>query len=99
MFNLTLRWAKRVVIIVIGATVVLLGVALLVLPGPGTLVILGGLAILATEVVWARRLLRKARRSANRVAHAIPHRIRCWIPFLRRRQRPASAPATSMPSA
>jgi hypothetical protein len=36
-------------------------VAMLVLPGPGVLVIIAGLAILATEYVWAQRLLRIAR--------------------------------------
>ena len=52
------------VISVVGATVLLIGVALLVLPGPAFVVIPVGLAILATEYAWARRWLRKARRIA-----------------------------------
>ena len=40
---------------------VLIGVAMLVLPGPGILVIAAGLAILATEFLWARHALRKAK--------------------------------------
>lgn len=50
-----LRHARRVMIFVVGMTVVLLGVVLLLTPGPGTLVILGGLSILAVEFAWARR--------------------------------------------
>jgi len=51
--------AKRLVVAVIGFTVILVGVALLVLPGPGIAVIIGGLAILAVEFAWARRILQR----------------------------------------
>jgi len=44
---------RRILILVIGSTVVIFGVLLLVLPGPGILVIAIGLAILATEFAWA----------------------------------------------
>jgi tellurite resistance protein TerC len=57
-----LRLAWRVIICVIGTTVLLLGVAMLVLPGPGLLVILASLAILASEFAWARHLVRRVRR-------------------------------------
>lgn len=57
----SLRQAKRAVVAVIGTTVVLIGLALTILPGPAVLVIPAGLAILATEFVWARRLLKKAK--------------------------------------
>ena len=55
------RWLKRAVVAVIGFTVLLIGLAMVVLPGPAIVVIPLGLAILATEFVWARRLLDKAR--------------------------------------
>jgi tellurite resistance protein TerC len=58
---------KRVIVSVLGGTVLLIGIALLVLPGPAFIVIPVGLAILATEYAWARRWLRKARRIANGV--------------------------------
>jgi uncharacterized protein (TIGR02611 family) len=51
-----------VIICVFGTTVLLLGLAMLVLPGPGLLVILASLAILASEFAWARHLLRRVRR-------------------------------------
>ena len=59
--------AKRVIVSVVGATVLLIGVALLVLPGPAFIVIPVGLAILATEYAWARRWLKRARRIASNV--------------------------------
>ena len=52
---------KRVAIAVIGGTVVLFGIALIVLPGPAFIVIPAGLAILATEFAWAGHWLQKAR--------------------------------------
>ncbi len=57
----TLRQIKRVIVGIVGTTVLLIGVALLVLPGPAFIVIPLGLGILATEFVWARRLLNKVR--------------------------------------
>ena len=56
-------WLRRSVVAVIGFTVLLIGLAMVVLPGPAVIVIPLGLAILATEFVWARRLLEKARAS------------------------------------
>ncbi|HZX35383.1 MAG TPA: PGPGW domain-containing protein [Thermodesulfobacteriota bacterium] len=57
----TLKQAKRVIIIVIGFTVLLFGIALIVLPGPAFIVIPAGLAILATEFLWAKRLLKQVK--------------------------------------
>ena len=52
---------KRIIVAVLGGTVLAIGVALVVLPGPAFLVIPAGLAILAIEFAWARRWLRSAR--------------------------------------
>ena len=52
---------KRFFIALIGGTVLLVGLALLVLPGPGLPVVAAGLAILATEFFWARRAMRRAK--------------------------------------
>jgi len=62
---------KYVVTIVIGLTVVLIGVAMIVLPGPALIVIPLGLAILATELVWARRLLKRVKKSGQSLAESI----------------------------
>ena len=64
--RLTLRQARRVVLFVVGSTVVLLGLVMVVMPGPAILVIPAGLAILAVEFAWARRLLRGAKLKVHR---------------------------------
>jgi len=53
------RHGRRVVILVVGSTVVLIGLVLFVTPGPAVVVIPIGLAILGLEFAWARRWLRK----------------------------------------
>jgi uncharacterized protein (TIGR02611 family) len=58
----TLDVTYRVAVAVIGAAVVVGGIILIPLPGPGWLIVFGGLAILATEFEWAGRLLDFARR-------------------------------------
>jgi tellurite resistance protein TerC len=55
----TLQQAKRLIVIVAGSTVLLIGIAMIVLPGPAVIVIPVGLGVLATEFVWARKLLTK----------------------------------------
>jgi len=55
----TLQQAKRLIVIVAGSTILLMGIAMIVLPGPAILVIPVGLGVLATELVWARKLLTK----------------------------------------
>ena len=67
----TLRQAWRLIVVVVGFTVLLIGLALLVLPGPAIVVIPTGLAILATEFVWARKLLHRVKREAGRVVSAV----------------------------
>src|SRR4029077_12910224 len=57
----TMQRIKRIVVTVVGGTVLALGIALIVLPGPAFIVMPGGLAILAIEFAWARRWLRSAR--------------------------------------
>jgi hypothetical protein len=56
-----LRPIKRIVVALMGGTVLLVGLALIVLPGPAFLLIPAGLAILAIEFAWAKRWLYKAR--------------------------------------
>ncbi|MEU6849730.1 TIGR02611 family protein [Actinacidiphila alni] len=60
----------RVGVFVVGLAVVAGGVLLLPLPGPGWVVIFGGMAIWATEFVWAQRVLRWTRRKVADAARA-----------------------------
>ena len=58
---------RKVVYTVIGSTVVLIGIVMIVLPGPAFIVIPLGLAILASEYAWARRVIRRGRVFVGRV--------------------------------
>lgn len=59
--------AKRLVKIVVGFTALVLGVVMIVTPGPGVVVIGFGLALLAAEFVWARRLLNRLKAGSERL--------------------------------
>jgi tellurite resistance protein TerC len=58
---------RRIVVGSVGFTVLLIGIAMMLLPGPAFIVIPLGLVILATEFIWARRILRKARELLSKV--------------------------------
>ncbi len=63
---------RKVVYAIIGLTVLLLGIAMIVLPGPAIILIPLGLAILASEYAWARRIIRRGRvfvEKAKRTRH------------------------------
>ena len=72
----TYKTARRVVVAVVGASVVIIGLTLLVLPGPAFVVIPAGLAILGLEFAFARRWLvtikEKAQSAVGRAANAQP---------------------------
>ncbi len=80
--HMTYKLARRIVITVVGLTVLLLGAVMLVTPGPGLLVIPLGLAILSLEFAWARYWLSKLRdgisnrNSKKRAERAEEHRQR-----------------------
>jgi tellurite resistance protein TerC len=57
----TIVHAWKGVVLIVGGTLLVIGMAMIVLPGPALLVIPAALALLATQFVWARRLLHRAR--------------------------------------
>ena len=63
----TVAQVRRVFLIVVGFTLLLLGIIMLFTPGPGTPVILIGLGLLAAEFVWARRLMERIKREGTRL--------------------------------
>ena len=67
LLRLTYHEARRVVVLVVGMTIVLLGVLMLALPAPGILTIIFGLTILAIEFAWARDWLKRVRAMADRL--------------------------------
>lgn len=62
---------KRIAVTVVGGSLVIIGVVLLVLPGPGLALIIAGLAILATEYVWAERALNYAKNKAKQATDKV----------------------------
>ncbi len=69
MFIKTLRTARRWIMIVFGFTLLGLGLLLAIpgIPGPGLVVVWAGLAILAVEFLWARKLLKKFQEEGTRL--------------------------------
>lgn len=63
----SLQQAKRLIIAVIGFTVLIAGIVMIVFPGPAIIVIPAGLGILATEFIWARRLLKMAKSTFSKI--------------------------------
>ena len=59
------RLVRRFVVFVLGVSVLSVGLAMLLLPGPAFVVIPAGLGILALEFEWARRLLRRVREESS----------------------------------
>ena len=80
--HITYKAARTFVVGVVGATVLAIGVVMLVTPGPALVVIPVGLAILSIEFAWARAWLRRlresisSRNSSGRAARAEEHRDR-----------------------
>lgn len=80
--HVTYKAARRIVVAVVGATVLVIGVVMLVTPGPGLVFIPLGLAILSIEFAWARYWLRRVREgisnrnSNNRAERAASQRDR-----------------------
>ncbi len=66
----TVKQAKRLITVVMGFTVVLVGIIMLVTPGPGIVAILLGLAMLGTEFVWARKLMKRFNHHASNVKNS-----------------------------
>lgn len=64
------RSSKRIAITVVGGVLLLGGLAMLVLPGPGLLLIVAGFAVLGTEYAWAASALEQTRRTAERASKA-----------------------------
>jgi len=67
----TVEQVRRIFRIASGFTLLLVGVVMLVTPGPGWVVILLGLGLLAAEFVWARRLMDRIKREGGRLRDAV----------------------------
>ena len=79
--NITYAWARRIVVAVIGGSILAIGIAMIVLPGPAIVVIPIGLGVLGLEFAWARYWLRKLKTTAHDVVSRV-----------RRKPKPPAAP-------
>ena len=74
---------KRIVVLVVGVTLVVLGIALIPLPGPFSIpLMIAGLAVLATEYVWAQRALDTVKDKAQKATDVVKRSV------LRRKSKP-----------
>jgi uncharacterized protein (TIGR02611 family) len=71
----TIQQAKRFLKIALGFTLLVLGVGMIVTPGPGWLTILLALGVLAAEFVWARRLLDRLKEQGVRLRDVVFPRV------------------------
>ena len=71
------RRVRQAIVAVVGLTLVLLGLALAVLPGPFTLpLVIAGFAVLGTEFAWAAHALQRGRHHASRAGAAVRRTLR-----------------------
>ncbi len=68
------RSGKRILVTVVGFALIALGLVLLVFPGPGILVVIAGLAVLATQYTWARSALDFTKRHAKGATNRLRRR-------------------------
>lgn len=64
--QLTYKAARRIVIGVVGATILIIGIIMIFTPGPALVLIPLGLAVLSIEFAWARYWLRRVRERISR---------------------------------
>ena len=69
----TIQQAKRFLKILVGFTLLVLGIVMVATPGPGALTIVLALGVLAAEFVWARRLLDRVKEQGVRLRETVFH--------------------------
>lgn len=70
MYARSLKQLKRLIVAIIGTTILVIGCAMIFLPGPAIIVIPAALGILATEFAWARRMLQTVRDRIQRYTNS-----------------------------
>ena len=86
LWRVIVRTARRLGVLLAGTGLIVLGLILIPLPGPGWAVVIAGLAVLATEFTWAERLLHFAKRHASKATGVALRRVTALqrFGFLRR---------------
>ena len=76
--QLTYRQARRVVILIVGSSILLIGVVMIFLPGPAILIIPVGLGVLSIEFAWARLWLMKFKKGAKGLRDGVDKQVKKW---------------------
>jgi len=92
------RSSRRIAVTVVGAAFVVAGLAMLVLPGPGILVVAVGFAILGTEYAWAAAALERTKRTAASAGRMAKGAVKTASGRIRRRPPTHAPPAGDPPS-
>lgn len=71
-----MRSGKRIAVTILGFGLVAAGLVMLVIPGPGLLVIFAGFAVLATEYAWAASVRDETKRRARQAKEVVKRRRR-----------------------
>lgn len=79
-----LRWVWQIGIAFAGILTIIVGIILLPLPGPGSVVIYAGIGILATEFIWAKQLFAWI----GKLAKQLLLRVRVWVKQMSRSEKP-----------
>ena len=90
------RSSKRIAVTVVGGALVAAGLAMLVLPGPGILVVAVGFAVLGTEYAWAAAALERTKRTAEQAGRLTKGAVRSASTRIRRK-RPSEGPPSDHP--
>jgi len=71
----TVRHVKKIIIGLIGFPLIIVGLILIPLPGPGLLIMLAGLIVLSNEFDWAQKYVDKARLQLKKVYDSAKGRV------------------------
>ena len=82
LLRVVLRNGKRAAVLALGLALLAAGLVLLVLPGPGLLLIIAGLAVLASEFAWAEHLLDRAKQQAGKAKDSAGRVLRRRRPLI-----------------
>lgn len=70
-----MKRVRKLIVFVFGITILLIGIVMIIAPGPALIVIPLSLAILGTEFLWAKRLLNKMKDQVTHLRGKVPFKI------------------------
>src|SRR5262245_3469082 len=93
--NLLFRQVRRALVFIFGISVLIVGIVMIVAPGPAFVVIPLGLAILATEFVWAQRVLHRLKQGVADAAGVSQANLPRWVRLFAPKKEPVGTQVTT----